>query len=89
MRFLKTAQSTKLSPYSTKTLKEGTIVSISKYFKHCVVYPSVTEKSFMYYAWYKYLLELILDGKLLPLTEKELDKIKPHLRKEHFGIDLN
>ena len=88
MRFYKTTQPAKLSPYSTDILKQGVVICISKYFKHCVVYPSVTEKTFMCYSRDEYLLEHIIEGKLTPLTQKELNKIKPHLRKEHFGRDL-
>lgn len=85
MRFLKV-----LKDINTRydIIRQGEIICFSKYFRWIVVISDGKQKTRHIYSTDKIKLHLILEGKLRFLTDKELNKIKPHLRKEHFNIDL-
>lgn len=91
MRFYKATEDIDISSYyqKGKVLKKGRIICFSKYFTCNVLISDGTEKTSFIWKYSAPLMEHILDGKLAPLTQKQLSKIRPHLRKEHFGVDLD
>lgn len=69
-------------------LEKDDIILYSKYFKQLVICSDGKKKTLFKYKSGYDLLNEICDGNLTLLTEKELEKIKPHLRKEVFKNDL-
>ncbi len=88
MRFYKVLCNTSTSAFKHNTINEGEIVCFSFYFKGVVVISDGKQKTRHLYSTDRYKLNLILSDKVTPLTEKELNKIRPHLKKEHFNKDL-
>lgn len=91
MRFYKATEDIDISSYypKGKVLKKGRIICFSEYFTCGVLISDGTEKTSFLWKSTTSLMEHVLDGKLTPLTQKQLNKIRPHLRKEHFGVDLD
>ena len=88
MRFYKVLQNTKANAWTTDLLNEGDIICFSAYFKQLIVVSNSREKTKFLYSPDRWRLNLILSEKVRPLTQKELNKIKPHLRVEHLKYDL-
>jgi len=88
MRFFRAEESFEMGIYRKTMVQKGRVVCFSNYFTWTVLVSDGDEKTKFLYGGSYGALELFIEGKLVPLTEKELNKIKPHLRKEHFGRDL-
>lgn len=85
MRFFKAKQDI---PYLNGIIEKGRVLSSSKYYKNVVIVSDGTEKTKLTWMSKIGLFELFLTEKIKPLTKKELNKIKPHLKKEQLESDL-
>lgn len=87
MRFFRAIEDLEGLSFHKTTIEKGSVICFSKYFDWDVLVSDGTQKTEFIWMSGEKSLESILNGKLIPLTQKELDKIKPHLKKEHFGRD--
>ena len=87
MRFYKVLQNTNANYYNGD-LFENEIVCFSFYFRRIVVISDGHKSTRFIFATDSIKLNLILTEKVRPLTQQELNKIKPHLRIEHLKYDL-
>lgn len=88
MRFFKVLQNISVSNWSQDVIQEGEIICFSRYFTGIVVISDGTKSTRHFYSDSRQKLNLILSGKVIPLTETELNRIRPHLKKEHLNYDL-
>lgn len=88
MKFYKLQQDlTFITETQKLKMKAGRLICFSDYFKLAVLISDGTEKT-QFIKADKNFLKGLLYRNLTVLEEKELNKIKPHLKKEHFGGDL-
>jgi hypothetical protein len=88
MRFFRVLQNSGASPWRNDVLNEGDIICFSTYFDGIVVVSNGRDKTKHFWTTDRWKLNLLLSKKIISLTEKELNKIRPHLKKEHFNRDL-
>jgi len=86
MRFYKMTNTVHI--FYGRNIEVGDIICISRYFKKLVIYRnSITKVRFITFSDKKK-INLLVSGRCKPLTKSELNKIKPHLRREHLKYDL-
>ena len=88
MRFYKVLQNTTTSTWRDDIIFKNDIICFSRYFHQLVVVSDGLKKTRFLYSPDKWRLNLILSEKVRPLTQKELNRIKPHLKVEHLKYDL-
>lgn len=88
MRFFKVLEDIPNKYFKKLEIKQGDVILKSKYYCQGVICATSTQKTKHFDNFGYNFLEMLIDNKIRFLTNKELNKLRPHLTKQMLEHDL-